>query len=117
LSKAPVKLGDAVETGAYKLDARYVIHAAAQPHYGNYKATKESVREATRNALRLADQLGCKSIALPAIGCGIAGCQIKEGAAAIVSELEAYNARNLESALVVAYSAGDYGEFRKHLEK
>lgn len=42
-------------TDAYDLDAEYVIHAAAMPHYGDGRATEESIRDATRNSLHRAD--------------------------------------------------------------
>ena len=51
VSKGPVDLGEVAVTDAYRLDAEYVIHAAAMPHYGDGQATAESIRQATRNAL------------------------------------------------------------------
>jgi len=69
--EAPTEAAVAV-TDAFELGAEYVIHAAAVPHYGDGRATAESVRTATGGALDRADGLGCESLALPAGECGIA---------------------------------------------
>src|SRR6056297_2183367 len=73
MAEGPVDLGEVAVTDAFDLDATYVIHAAAMPHYGNGKATAESIRSATRNALDAADERGCQSLVVPALGCGVAG--------------------------------------------
>src|SRR6056297_3904658 len=73
MAAGPVDLGGVAVTDAYDLDAEFVVHAAAMPHYGDGRATAESVRDATRNSLARADDLGCESLVLPALGCGVAG--------------------------------------------
>src|SRR5699024_11936320 len=87
-SKCPVDLGAVAVTDAYELDAEYVIHAAAMPAGGT--ATAESIREATRNTLDCADDLGGESLVLPALGWGIAGFDLQEGARTICEELADY---------------------------
>ena len=116
LKKAPIKIGEAIETNAGKLNAKYVIHAAAMPHYGTGKASAESIKEATLNSLKLADRLNCETIAIPAIGCGIAGFPIKEGAKVILKEIKGYKSKNLRLAYIVLYSYYDY-EIFKGIEK
>jgi O-acetyl-ADP-ribose deacetylase (regulator of RNase III) len=64
-------------TDAYGLDADYVIHAAAMPHYGDGRAAAESIRDATRNTLETADELGCESLMIPVLGCAVAGFDIE----------------------------------------
>src|SRR6056297_1928102 len=66
MEQGPVDLGEVAVTDAFDLDAEYVIHAAAMPHYGDAKATESSIRDATRNALETADGLGCESLVIPA---------------------------------------------------
>src|SRR6056297_3106024 len=77
VAKGPVDLGGVATTDAYDLDAEYIIHAAAMPPGG--QSTAESIRDATRNALAEADQLGCESLIMTAIGCGIAGFDCEAG--------------------------------------
>jgi O-acetyl-ADP-ribose deacetylase (regulator of RNase III) len=67
----PIEVGGAAVTGAGALPARFVIHAAGMPPGG--VATEASVRSALAKSLELADQRGCRSVAVPAIGAGIGG--------------------------------------------
>lgn len=106
ISNGPIDLGEAVETNAFDLDAKYVIHAAAMPPGG--QATGESIRQATRNTLELADDLGCESLVIPAIGTGVAGFSTAEGASIICDVLNAFDPENLRDVRFVAYSDEDY---------
>lgn len=108
VSKGPVDLGDVAVTDAYDLDADIVIHAAAMPHYGDGKATAESIRDATRNALAAADERGCESFVVPALGCGVAGFDLAEGARIICEELQAYEPVDLADVRFIAYSDDEY---------
>lgn len=67
----PIEVGDAAVTGAGELSAKYVIHAAGMPPGG--RASEESVRSCFARSLALADEKGCRSVAVPAIGAGIGG--------------------------------------------
>ncbi|RMF30079.1 MAG: macro domain-containing protein [Candidatus Nitrosothermus koennekii] len=64
-------VGNAVITTAGRLKAKYVIHAVG-PRYGEGDEDRK-LRDATLNALRLADKYNLKSIAFPAISTGIFG--------------------------------------------
>lgn len=108
MSKGPIDLGDVAVTEAYDLDAEHVIHAAAMPHYGDGEATEESIRNATRNSLERADELGCESLVMPALGCGVAGFDLEAGARMIAEELDAYEPTHLEEAKFIAYSDEEY---------
>jgi O-acetyl-ADP-ribose deacetylase len=74
-SIGPIEVGDAVITGAGKLKAKYVIHAAG-PVYGEGNED-EKLRKATRNSLEIAEKKKLKSIAFPAISAGIFKFPIK----------------------------------------
>ncbi len=58
-AKAPIGLGDAVETTAGDMPARYVIHAATMELGGPTSA--ELITRATCSTLSKADELGCRS--------------------------------------------------------
>src|SRR6056297_3758998 len=49
MDEGPVDLGEVAVTDAFDLDASYVIHAAAMPHYGVHETRSES-REQTRTS-------------------------------------------------------------------
>ena len=108
VAEGPVDLGAVAVTEAYDLDADYVIHAAAMPHYGDGQATAESIRDAARNALRAADERGCSSLVLPALGCGVAGFDLAEGARLICEVIHAYEPVSLDDVRFIAYSDDEY---------
>jgi len=103
VAKGPVDLGGTAVTDAFALDAEYVIHAAAMPHYGDGQATRASVELATHNALRRADRLGCGSLVVPALGCGVAGFPLAEGARIIAGAIREYDPESLADVRFIGY--------------
>jgi O-acetyl-ADP-ribose deacetylase len=65
--------GDAVATTAGDLPARYVIHAVGPRFRGGGAGEDELLVSAHRRAVEVADGLGCRSIAFPALSTGIFG--------------------------------------------
>lgn len=112
MEKGPVDLGDVAVTDAYDLDAEYVVHAAAMPHYGDGLATAESIRDATRNALEAAEDRGATSLVIPALGCGVAGFDLREGARIICEEIAEFEPETLEDVRFVAYADDEYEAVR-----
>jgi O-acetyl-ADP-ribose deacetylase (regulator of RNase III) len=82
---APVGLGEAVETTAGDMPARWVIHAATMELGGPTSA--EVIRRATASTLRRADELGARSLALVAFGTGVGGFPLEEAARIEVEEV------------------------------
>jgi O-acetyl-ADP-ribose deacetylase len=80
--KAPIGLGEAVETTAGSMPARYVIHAATMELGGPTSA--EIIERATRSTLAKAEELGCRSVALVAFGTGVGGLALSEAARIMV---------------------------------
>ena len=72
----PVKIGEAAITGGGELPARYIIHAASMQLGGH--TTNESLRSSMDHALRLAREHGVSTLAVPAVGTGIAGFPMDE---------------------------------------
>lgn len=108
MEKGPIDLGDVAVTDAFDLDADYVIHAAAMPHYGDGRATENSIREATHNSLERADELGCESIVIPVLGTGAAGFAFEEGARIVCETIAEYDSGTLSDVRVIAYSEDEY---------
>jgi O-acetyl-ADP-ribose deacetylase (regulator of RNase III) len=71
-----VKVGEAAITGGGELRARHVIHAASMQLGG--RTTAESLRSSMDNAFRLARDNNVRTIAVPAVGTGIAGFPMDE---------------------------------------
>jgi O-acetyl-ADP-ribose deacetylase len=72
--------GTAVETAGHDLPARWILHAVGPIWRGGEHGEEELLAGAYRSCLRLADQLGAKSVAFPAISMGIYGYPGPEGA-------------------------------------
>jgi O-acetyl-ADP-ribose deacetylase len=77
-ARAPIGLGEAVETTAGDMPARWVIHAATMEPGGPTSA--DVIRRATASTLRRADELGARSLALVAFGTGVGGFPLDEAA-------------------------------------
>jgi O-acetyl-ADP-ribose deacetylase len=81
-ARAPIGLGEAVETTAGDMPARWVIHAATMELGGPTSA--EIIERATRSTLARAEELGCRSLALVAFGTGVGGFPLDEAARLMV---------------------------------
>ena len=81
--RAPIGLGEAVETTAGDMPASYVIHAATMELGGPTSA--EIIERATRSTLERAEQLGCRSLGLVAFGTGVGGFDLDEAAGIMVA--------------------------------
>lgn len=72
--------GTAVATEGYGLPARWVLHAVGPIWRGGNHDEEEQLAGAYRSCLSLADELGARSVAFPAISMGIYGYPGAEGA-------------------------------------
>jgi O-acetyl-ADP-ribose deacetylase len=82
-AKAPIGLGEAVETTAGAMPARWVIHAATMELGGPTSA--DIIEQATRSTLAKAEQLGARSLALVAFGTGVGRFPLEAAARIMVS--------------------------------
>ena len=90
----PIPLGEALATGAGRLPARWVVHGAVMGQ--DLRTDARLVRAATRSCLRVAEDLGARSLALPAFGTGVGGFPLDECARIMVEESRAHEPRTLE---------------------
>lgn len=108
MNKGPVDLGEVVITDSHDLDADYVIHAAAMPHFGDGQATSQSIATATRKTLEAADEVEAESIVIPALGCGVAGFDIAAGVRRICEEIAAHEPESLQDIRLIGYADDEY---------
>ena len=113
--RAPIGLGEAVETTAGDMPARWVIHAATMELGGPTSA--EIIERATESTLRRADELGCRSLALVAFGTGVGGFPLDQAARLMVGAVRRHDGGSLEQ--VVFAVRGDDAEraFRAAVEE
>lgn len=88
VKKGPIPVGEAVETTAGNLKAKYVIHAAVMGQ--DLRTDETKIRNATRNSLKLAETLGVKTIAFPALGTGVGGFSLQRCAEVMLEEALTY---------------------------
>jgi O-acetyl-ADP-ribose deacetylase (regulator of RNase III) len=111
--RAPIGLGDAVETSAGDMPARYVIHAATMELGGPTSAN--IIERATRSTLAKAEELGCSSLALVAFGTGVGRFPVDEAARIMVRAAREHAGGSLERIVFAVH--GDEAEraFREQL--
>ncbi|MGB2982455.1 MAG: O-acetyl-ADP-ribose deacetylase [Candidatus Bipolaricaulia bacterium] len=68
--------GEARITGGHNLRARFVIHTSGPVWHGGSHREPELLRACYRSSLQLAAKNGIRSIAFPAISCGVYGYPI-----------------------------------------
>jgi O-acetyl-ADP-ribose deacetylase (regulator of RNase III) len=106
--RAPIGLGDAVETTAGEMPCRWVIHAATMELGGPTSA--EIIRTATASTLAKADELGATSLALVAFGTGVGGFPLQEAAGIEVEEVRRHLDRGSGLERIVFAVRGDDAE-------
>ena len=97
VEKGPIEIGDAIATGAGRLAARHVIHGAVMGQ--DLRTSADLIRRTTLRCLAVADELGCRSIALPAFGTGVGGFPLHECARIMVDAVRGHAPRTLERAI------------------
>lgn len=112
---APIGLGEAVETRAGSLPARWVIHAATMELGGPTSA--ETIRRATCSTLAKAEELGARSLALVAFGTGVGGFPLAEAARIEVEEVQRHLAgrSGIETVVFAVRGAEARGAFERAL--
>lgn len=110
-------VGGAVITNGGNLKAKYVIHAVG-PRMGEGDED-EKLKNATLNSLKLADERGIRSVALPAISAGIFGFPIGRCAEIMLRVTIDYigGETGLERVVFCLYGGDSYEVFEKELKK
>ncbi|HSD24787.1 MAG TPA: macro domain-containing protein [Solirubrobacterales bacterium] len=106
--RAPIGLGEAVETTAGDMPCTWVIHAATMELGGPTSA--EIIRNATASTLAKADELGATSLALVAFGTGVGGFPVAEAARIEAEEVRRHLDRGSGLERVVFAVRGDEAE-------
>lgn len=100
--------GEARITPGFKLPARFVIHTVGPVYRDGRHGESERLAACYRNALLLAAENGCKSVAFPCISTGVFGYPRREAAEIAVREIKAAVAERPELEVVFCcFSDGD----------
>lgn len=114
------KTGEAKITRGYRLPARHVIHTVGPVWRGGAANEAGLLSQCYRNALRIAHEHQLKSIAFPAISCGVYGYPIEQAAQVAVDtvcdELKSLG-DGLEEVIFCCFSSAITGHYRTALAR
>ena len=113
VANGPIEVGDAVATGAGLLPAKWVIHGAVMGQ--DLRTAADLVRRTTGSCLRVADELGAESLALPAFGTGVGGFPLDECAAIMVGAVRSYEPGSLRRVVFAVFGEDAARAFREAL--
>ena len=105
--------GQAAWTDAGTMPARWVIHVVG-PVHSRHEDRSEQLASCYREALRVADELGARTVAFPAVSAGIYGWPIDD-AADIAVRTVAGATTNVEEARFVLFNAEVLAQFERAL--
>ncbi|MFB7217630.1 O-acetyl-ADP-ribose deacetylase [Streptomyces sp. NPDC056227] len=109
-----LRTGQAVATTAGKLDAQWVIHTVG-PVWSSTEDRSALLASCYRESLRVATELGARTVAFPAISTGIYGWPLDDGARIAVRTVLAEAGAPVEEVRFVLFDAHAYAEFEEAL--
>ena len=113
MALGPIPLGSAVATTAGNLPASWVIHGAVMGQ--DLRTDADLVRRTARACLDLAEELGARSLALPAFGTGVGGFPLGRCASIMVEEVRMFPAEALQRVIFAVYGEEAYYAFSSEL--
>ncbi len=111
--------GEARITGAYRLPATYVIHTVGPVWQGGDRGEAELLAACYHNSLEQARQKGVRTIAFPAISCGVYRYPVMEAARIAVREVREFLERHAlpETVYLVCFGPEVCRAYRRALEE
>ena len=107
--------GDAVATPGFALPARWIIHAVGPRYRDGNHGEPELLASCYRRSLEVADDLGARSVAFPAISTGIYGYPRDEAARIAVQTLRT-TPTSVEHARLVAFDEATLRAYEAELQ-
>lgn len=107
-----LKTGQAVATTAGQLPAKWVVHTVG-PVWSSAVDRSELLADCHRNSLRVAAELGARSVAFPAISTGIYRWPVEAAAAIALSTVAGCTLPGLTTIRFVLFDQSTYDVFAK----
>ena len=110
--------GEAVATGGHDLPARWIIHTVGPVWRGGTEGEPALLASCYRRSLEVADEVGARSIAFPAVSTGIYGFPKDEAARiAVATARETVVRTAVERVVLVAFDPGDLARYEEELAR
>jgi len=111
--------GEARITGGHGLGARHVIHTVGPVWQGGGQGEAALLASCYRSSLALAERHGLRSVAFPAISCGVYGYPLADAARVAVRAVRGFLAKHTmpERVVLVAFDDAVAGALRRALEE
>lgn len=107
--------GQAVATSAGNLPARWVIHTVG-PVYARTEDRSELLADCHRNSLRVANELGARTVAFPAISTGIYGWPLADAARIALDTVSETECETVDEVRFVLFGAAAHEIFKQAWE-
>lgn len=109
--------GEARITRGYRLPARFVIHTVGPVWRGGTDGEPELLASCYRSSLRLAVEHGLRTIAFPAISCGIYGYPVDDATEIAIETSRAFlkTAPSIEKVIFTCFSDEIWDAYRRLL--
>lgn len=101
--------GEAKITAAYNLPCRYIVHTVGPIWQGGHQGEAALLANCYQNTMALAEQYQMRSIAFPAISCGVYGYPLGLAAAIAVDSVRAFiesSQTSMDTVLFCCFSEG-----------
>jgi len=110
------KTGRAKITKGYRLPAKYVIHTVGPVWHGGNKNEPELLASCYQQSLRLASDHHLKTIAFPAISCGVYGYPIPQAVKIALHETKEFlkTHKQIEKVIFCCFSNEIYTAYKKN---
>jgi O-acetyl-ADP-ribose deacetylase (regulator of RNase III) len=106
--------GDAVATPGFRLPARSVIHTVGPVWKGGREGEEELLASCYRRSLEVADELGARTVAFPAVSTGVYGYPKDDAARIAVGAIQASQSA-VERVILVAFDGDDLRRYERLL--
>jgi O-acetyl-ADP-ribose deacetylase (regulator of RNase III) len=106
--------GDAKATHGFMLPARFIIHTVGPVWRGGFRGESEVLASCYQRSLEVADQIGARTVAFPAISTGAYGYP-PDLAAKVAVDTIRYSDTAVERVMLVALDSDTYELYRRLL--
>ncbi len=109
--------GESKITKGYNLPSKYVIHTVGPVWHGGNNNEPELLRSCYNSALKIAKEYNIKTIAFPAISCGVYGFPIEKACKIAFETVKEFisNDNCLESIIFIDINDSVINEYKKYL--